>query len=52
MAITQLATGCLANALLHTVNNISFVYMLAFGMVTHIFLILGGISSCSYVKGV
>lgn len=53
MTITELTTVCLANELLHRVNNaISFVCMLAFGTIKHIFLILGGISSCPYVKGI
>ena len=53
MTITQLTTVCLTNELLHRVNSaISFVCMLAFGMIKHIFLVLGGIPSCSYVKGI
>ena len=53
MTITELTIVCLANELLGRVNNaISFVCMLAFGMIKHIFLILGGIPSCSYVKGI
>lgn len=53
MTITQLATVCLATELLHRVNSaISFVCMLASGTIKYIFLVLGGIPSCSYVKGI